>query len=49
MLSEQQELLNESTDLRNTFNLLLLEKHNLQKELSIVRNDKISTRKSMVK
>jgi len=49
MLSEQQELLNESTDLRNVFNLLLLEKHNLQKELSIIRNDKISTRKSMVK
>ncbi len=48
LISEDQALLNEDKGLQLTLNNLLVHKHNLNKELSSVRSEKIKARKQLV-
>jgi hypothetical protein len=48
MMSEQKALINESKDLQTAFNGLLTQKHQLLKQLSVIKEQKIQTRRQIV-
>jgi hypothetical protein len=48
LIAEQEVLLEESKELKDALNSLMANKHSLQKELNVIKDEKIKTRKTLI-